>query len=76
MNSIISKFESLKSVIRVRDDITSRINKLRLDKNEYIDDLPKDVMNLLYQKLSQDHITSYPETSDLYNKLAEYHNVE
>ena len=33
-------------------------------------------MNLVYQKLSQDHITSYPETSDLYNKLAEYHNVE
>ena len=55
MNSIISKFENLNSVIRVRDDITSRINKLRLDKNEYIDDLPKDVMNLVYQKIKRPH---------------------
>ena len=59
MKSIDSKFESIRDIVRVRDDNTIRINKLRLDKNEYIDDLPKDVMNLVYKKLSQEHITSY-----------------
>ena len=51
-----SKFESIKRIVRVRDDNTTRIDKLRLDKNEYIGDLPKDVMNLVYKKLSQEHI--------------------
>ena len=55
MKSIDSKFESIRDIVRVRDDNTIRINKLRLDKNEYIDDLPKDVMNLVYKVKSRTH---------------------
>ena len=62
--------ESLKNLKRVSNADRSRLDYLRLDKNENILSWPAKIRAKLYKELSADFISAYPEVDILYNKLA------
>ncbi|TGL60411.1 pyridoxal phosphate-dependent aminotransferase [Leptospira jelokensis] len=64
------------AVYRLRGEIITRFGKLRLDKNERIDQLPKDVLESIKNKINSDLITAYPETEPFYAKLSKFHNAK
>ncbi len=59
-------------VERVRGDRDSRFDWLRLDKNERVTPFPDAFLESVLRKLRVEHITAYPETEYLYEKLAAF----
>ncbi|TGK51919.1 aminotransferase class I/II-fold pyridoxal phosphate-dependent enzyme [Leptospira kanakyensis] len=64
------------AVYRLRGELNTRLDKLRLDKNERINRFPANVLEFLRSKIDSDLITAYPETEPLYLKLSKYHNAK
>ncbi|MCW7466208.1 pyridoxal phosphate-dependent aminotransferase [Leptospira levettii] len=64
------------AVYRLRGEILTRLGKLRLDKNERIDNLPNDVLKSIKSKINSDLITAYPETEPFYAKLSKFHSAK
>ncbi|MEA5421442.1 histidinol-phosphate transaminase [Spirulina sp. CCNP1310] len=58
-------------VHRVRGNFTSRLDKIRLDKNERITSFQKDFFNKVIETLRPEHLTAYPEIEPLYSRIAE-----
>jgi len=63
-------------IYRVRGQRESRLQWLRLDKNERVGPLPDKFFRGLLRKFSNAHLTAYPETECLYEKLAAHHGVQ
>lgn len=57
-------------IFRVRGPFKTRLNKLRLDKNERVSNLEKKFFNQILKKIKPEHLTVYPETEPLYDLLA------
>jgi histidinol-phosphate aminotransferase len=62
-------------VHRIRGTIPSRFDSLRLDKNERIKPFDDSFFSRVVSKLRHEHLTAYPETEPLYDKLAKRLNV-
>jgi histidinol-phosphate aminotransferase len=58
------------SVERIRGDLSSRHDTLRLDKNERISPFPLEFWKKVISKIRQEHVLAYPEVESLYVKLA------
>lgn len=63
-------------VYRVRGTLSTRLDSLRLDKNERTTEFSKPFIEVFLSRLRQEHFTAYPETEPLYDKLAEYLHVD
>jgi len=57
-------------IFRIRGPFKTRLNKLRLDKNERISHFEKKFFNQILKKIKSEHLTAYPETEPLYDLLA------
>jgi len=60
---------------RIRDNLKPRHKYLRLDYNERFIKFPTWFYLEFLQSLTQDDFMAYPEPKPLYDKLAEYHDV-
>jgi histidinol-phosphate aminotransferase len=58
------------NVYRVRGTDPTRLDELRLDKNERTTKFSDFFFNRIVSKLRHEHLTAYPETEPLYDKLA------
>lgn len=68
------KFRDHVSVIeRTKPAVESRLNKVRLDKNERISPFPDDFWQETLKVMSQETVQACPETWPLYKKLADFH---
>ena len=50
------------SIYRVRGPFETRLNKLRLDKNERVSGFKKSFFKTVLKKIKNEHLTAYPET--------------
>ena len=62
--------EHLSGLIRIKNPQESRLQFLRLDKNENLISLPAETLNKIKELISADFISAYPELDDLYSKLS------
>ena len=62
-------------VSRMRGDTQTRHGLIRLDKNERVTAFPKIFFEQLVSELTSDHLTAYPETEGLYERLAQLHDM-
>ena len=49
---------------------------LRLDRNEKVDSWPSDFINKVLSTKPSSFLSTYPEISDLYKKIAKFHLVK
>lgn len=63
-------------VNRVRGGLETRLDKVRLDKNERLSNFSEEFWNNLIAKIRQEHILAYPEVESLYLKLAKFLGVK
>lgn len=63
------------AVDRVRGGIETRLDKIRLDKNERLAPFSDKLWNDVMLKIKQEHILAYPEVEPLYLKLADFLGV-
>lgn len=63
------------AVDRVRGGIETRLDKVRLDKNERLAPFSDNFWNDVMLKIKQEHILAYPEVEPLYLKLADFLGV-
>jgi histidinol-phosphate aminotransferase len=70
------KFDWVDKIYRIRGPLKTRLNKIRLDKNEK----PDQHLSSLFQKfkkiIKNEHLTAYPETEKLYQTLSKKINVD
>ena len=70
------KFDWVDKIYRIRGPLKTRLNKIRLDKNEK----PDQHLSSLFQKfkkiIKNEHLTAYPETEKLYQSLSKKINVD
>ena len=62
----------IEGVTRVRGELESRLDKVRLDKNERLAYFGDDFWKSIMEKLTQEHVLAYPEVEPLYEKLARF----
>lgn len=62
-------------IYRIRGGLESRLDKIRLDKNERIAHFSNELWNRIKTKITQEHILAYPEVETLYLKLADFLGV-
>jgi|TARA_B100000315_G_scaffold161538_1_gene150027 histidinol-phosphate aminotransferase len=62
----------LDKVVRQRNDSFSRYDYLRLDKNEWVPQLPENLFEIIKQSMRHENFTAYPEVSPLYQKISEH----
>ncbi|HOI17284.1 MAG TPA: aminotransferase class I/II-fold pyridoxal phosphate-dependent enzyme [Smithellaceae bacterium] len=65
----------ISEVWRTRPDGQTRLDKLRLDKNERISAFPPGFWESALKKISESLVQSYPEVYPLYKKLADFHGL-
>lgn len=65
----------IEGVTRVRGEIESRLDKVRLDKNERLAYFGNDFWKGIMEKLTQEHVLTYPEVEPLYEELARFLNL-
>ena len=63
------------TVHRVRGEIETRLDMVRLDKNERVTHLGDEFWNNLLSKIRQEHILAYPGVESFYSKLANFLGV-
>ena len=70
------KFRDHVNIIeRTKPAVESRLNKVRLDKNERVAPFPDDFWQETLKEMSQATVQACPETWPLYRKLADFHNL-
>ncbi len=62
-------------IYRIRGSVPSRLDALRLDKNERTTKFDSFIYDKILSKLRHEHLTAYPETEPLYDRLAEFLDV-
>jgi len=65
----------IEKVNRIRGTNISRLNALRLDKNERTTKFSALIFEKILTNLRHEHLTAYPETEQLYDQLAKYLDV-
>jgi histidinol-phosphate aminotransferase len=60
----------LKTIYRTPLDRINRIEYIRLDKNENLIQFPSDFMSSIREQITSDFVSTYPQVSSLYEKLA------
>ncbi len=63
------------TVHRVRGEVETRLDKVRLDKNERVSLLRDEFWRDLISKIKQEHVLAYPEVEPFYSKLADFLGV-
>ena len=58
------------NVFRIRGPFKTRLDKLRLDKNERVSNFESKFFNKILKKIKPEHLIAYPETEPLYDLLA------
>ena len=74
MNTVKHK-NWIHTVNRVRSDLATRHNKIRLDKNERVSPFNDEFWNNIMSRIKQEHVLAYPETEIFYRKLADIFGV-
>ena len=69
-NSLFKNIKWADKIHRVRGPAISRLNKIRLDKNEKPDDHVSYLMKKIKKNLKDEILTAYPETESLYNSIS------
>lgn len=67
--------KEIEKVWRTRPDEETRLNKLRLDKNEYISAFLLDFWKDAIDGISEELIHAYPEVFPLYKRLSTFHGL-
>jgi len=65
-----NKFRFVKQIVRKRNPLNSRLNKIRLEKNERVSKFERHFLNKIKRNLKSEHISAYPEVEKLYQKIA------
>lgn len=60
------------TINRIRGGMETRLDKVRLDKNERLAPFTKELWDNVMAKFRQEHILAYPEVEPLYEKLAHF----
>ena len=68
--------KNLKNLVRVEPLKTTRLDFLRLDKNENIIELGDDFINKVVSNINSNLISAYPEVHEIYTKLSQWLNIE
>ncbi len=76
MSSFIRYRKEIEDVWRVKPDEATRLEKLRLDKNERISPFPQVIWKEFINGISEEMVQAYPEVFPLYKRLAGFHNLE
>ncbi len=69
------KFKSLKLLERKRNPINSRVNKIRLEKNERVSNYESKFLYKIRKSLLSENISAYPEVEEIYMLLAKHLSV-
>lgn len=64
------KFKSLNLLERKRNPINSRMNKIRLEKNERVSNYDSKFLHQIRKSLLSENISAYPEVEEIYVLLA------
>ena len=64
------KFKSINNIKRKRNPIKSRLNKIRLEKNERVSEYEVEFLKNIKSQLRSEHISAYPEVEEIYSILA------
>ena len=75
MQTPVKYRKEIEKVWRTRPDKETRLNKLRLDKNERISAFSPDFWKDAIGSIDEDMIHAYPEVFPLYKKLASFHGL-
>ena len=70
------KLRSISLIKRKRNPLNTRFNKIRLEKNERISELESFFLKKIKKNLKSEHITAYPESEKLYQKIANKNKVK
>lgn len=54
----------------------SRFNKIRLEKNERVENFEKKILLNFKKQINSRHLNTYPETYSLYESLAKFHRLK
>ena len=66
------KFKLLNLLQRKRNPINSRVNKIRLEKNERVSNYNNKFLNKIRKSLLSENISAYPEVEEIYSLLAKH----
>ena len=69
------KFKLLNLLQRKRNPINSRVNKIRLEKNERVSNYNNKFLNKIRKSLLSENISAYPEVEEIYSLLAKHLSV-
>ena len=69
------KFKSLNLLERKRNPINSRLNKIRLEKNERVSNYDSKFLYQIRKSLLSENISAYPEVEEIYILLAKHLSV-
>ena len=69
------KFKSLNLLKRKRNPINSRIDKIRLEKNERVSNYDSKFLYKIRKSLLSENISAYPEVEEIYLLLAKYLSI-
>ena len=64
-----------KKIFRERSPKKSRLNYLRLDKNERVSRFEKNFFKKIMSKITHEHLTSYPEMEKIYDMIARQNKI-
>jgi len=67
--------KEIEKVWRTKPDAETRLNKLRLDKNEHISAFLPDFWKDAIDGISEEMVHAYPEVFPLYKRLATFHGL-
>ena len=69
-------FKHVDNIFRKKKPSINRIGSLRYDRQERISPYPKKFLELINKKFKSEHISCYPELSNLYKKFSKSLNVK
>lgn len=69
------KFKSLNLLKRKRNPLNSRLQKIRLEKNERVSNYDSKFLVKIRKKLSSENISAYPEVEEIYLLLSKHLSV-
>jgi histidinol-phosphate aminotransferase len=75
MQTPVKYRKEIEKIWRTRPDEETRLNKLRLDKNERISAFSPDFWKNAINDISEEMVLAYPEVFPLYKRLATFHGL-
>lgn len=69
---MITEKEYAKKIYRIRQEYKTRLNKIRLGMNEYVEHMPNDLYTEIMNNFSIEKASAYPEVNQAYESLSKY----